>query len=90
MEQSSRAVVGPLERQVRPLPQSFVKRGLQLAEGALLFGKSFSDMTRDELIAAAAQGWNAERQQREKQYAESKERADWYVQRARERYGMQI
>ncbi len=48
------------------LPRAFVEHGLKLAKGAMLFGKEFNDMTRDELIAAAAQGWLAEREQRER------------------------
>lgn len=43
-----------------------MEHGLKLAKGAMLFGKEFNDMTRDELIAAAAQGWLAEREQRER------------------------
>lgn len=54
------------------LPDDFVKTGLKLAHGLLLFGKPLDEMTREELIAAAAQGWNAERKQRENQYTESK------------------
>lgn len=66
-----------------PLPESFVAEGLKLAEGARLFGKRFSDMTHDELIAAAAQGWNAERKARE-QYAEtSAARAAFFVEQTR-------
>lgn len=42
------------------LPESFINEGLKLAEGATIMGKKFSDMTRDELIAAAAHGWTAE------------------------------
>ena len=88
--ETTQDVGAPLERQVRPLPEGFVRKGLELAEGALLFGKPFADMTRDELIAAASQGWNAEREQRERHAAESKERADWYVRRARDRYGLRV
>lgn len=40
-----------------PLPESFVADGLKDAEGFLLFGVALSDMTRDELIAAAIGGW---------------------------------
>lgn len=90
MSEITQAVGAPLERQVRHLPEEFVKRGLELAAGALLFSKPFDEMTRDELIASAAQGWNAEREQRARHYAESKERADWYMQRARDRYGLLI
>lgn len=45
----------------RSLPASFVESGLELAEGSTLFGIKFHDMTRIELIAAAAHGWNEER-----------------------------
>ncbi len=41
------------------LQQTFVDSGLELAKGARLFGIAFEDMTRDELIAAAAKGWKA-------------------------------
>lgn len=47
------------------IPPAFVDKGLKLAKDARLFGVSFFDMTHDELIAAAAQGWNAERLARE-------------------------
>lgn len=50
---------------MRPLPADFVAAGLALARGASLFGKRLEDMERDELIAAAAMGWDAERRARE-------------------------
>ncbi|HEX6827303.1 MAG TPA: hypothetical protein VF077_13370 [Nitrospiraceae bacterium] len=42
------------------LPEKFLKDGLELAENSRLFGMLFSDMTREELIASAAQGWKRE------------------------------
>lgn len=68
---------------MRELPQSFVRRGLELAEGSSLFGKPFVEMTRDELIAAAAQGWSAERKCREAAMASSADRAAGWVKRAK-------
>jgi len=50
------------------LPDDFVISGLELAKGYRLFGIRFDDMTRDELIAAAAHGWNEDRKQRENYY----------------------
>lgn len=41
------------------LPLDFVARGLELAETANLFGVPLVDLSRDELLAAAAQGWAA-------------------------------
>ena len=65
------------------LPESFLKRGLELADGARLFGKSFADMTRDELIAAAAQGWMGERKARDELAATDTARAAFFVELAR-------
>ena len=65
------------------LPELFVARGLELANGMLLFGKLFCDMTRDELIAAAAQGWNAEHIAREEVYATATARAALFVEQAK-------
>jgi hypothetical protein len=47
------------------LPSEFVASGLRIAEGATLFGKRLMDLTREEAIAAAAQGWAAEKKARE-------------------------
>jgi hypothetical protein len=41
------------------LPSEFVINGLVLADQGTLFGVRFCDMTRDELIAAAANGWKS-------------------------------
>lgn len=65
------------------LPESFVKRGRELAAGARLFGKLISEMTRDELIAAAAQGWADERDARERIYGFHKSEAASYVEIAK-------
>lgn len=44
------------------LPKKFVETGMALAKGSSLFGVSFDDMTRDELIASAAMGWKKNEQ----------------------------
>lgn len=41
------------------LPQLFVEKGLELADGALIFGVPFASLTHDELLAAAVLGWDA-------------------------------
>lgn len=48
-----------------PLPQKFVDEGLALAKGAKLFGFDLESLTRDELLAACAQGWKAEQRARD-------------------------
>lgn len=58
------------------LPESFVAEGLAIAEGAVLFGKRLPDCTRDELLAAAAQGWAAERRAREQGAARTRSLLD--------------
>lgn len=40
-----------------PLPKDFVKRGLERAKDATLYGVRIDDMSHDELIAAVAHGW---------------------------------
>lgn len=65
------------------LPKSFVERGLELAKGSKLFDTYFDEMTRDELIAAAAHGWNEERKQREALAETVEARAHWFVEQAR-------
>lgn len=47
------------------LTESFIESGLKLAAGARIFGAAFDDLTRDELVAVAAHGWDAERKARE-------------------------
>ena len=39
------------------LPESFVKTGLELAKGSVIYGIPLCEMARDELIAAVAHGW---------------------------------
>lgn len=41
------------------LPEFFVAEGAEMAEGCAIFGVLLQDMTREELLAVAAQGWNA-------------------------------
>lgn len=53
------------------LPGKFVEDGLKLAEGCRLFGLSFDELTRDELIAAAAHGWDYARKVREQAMSSS-------------------
>ena len=43
------------------LPQCVVDDGLALARGARFMGLPLEDFTRDELLAVAALGWNANR-----------------------------
>lgn len=45
------------------LPADFVAEGLRLAKGGSLYGVPFEDLSRDELIAAAAMGWKAHNDQ---------------------------
>lgn len=47
------------------LSQKFVDEGLALAKGAKLFGCDLESLTRDELLAACAQGWASEKRARE-------------------------
>ncbi len=48
-----------------PLPKRFVEEGLDLAKGSMLFGNPLETLSREELIAAVAQGWKAEQRARE-------------------------
>lgn len=41
------------------LPADFLARGLKLAEECALFGIPLKELSRDELLAAAAEGWSA-------------------------------
>ena len=43
--------------------ESTKQRGLALAAGSTLYGKPMEDMTREELLATAALGWNAYKEQ---------------------------
>lgn len=54
------------------IPESFVKEGLSIAHEMTLFGRPFEELTREELIAAAAQGWAAERRARERDVSKAK------------------
>lgn len=47
------------------LPKKFVDEGLALAKGAKFFGEDLESLTRDELLAACAQGWAAEKRSRD-------------------------
>ena len=65
------------------LPDNFVESGLTLVKGASLYGVRFEDMTREELLAAAAHGWNEQRKA-QKELAETAEaRAYLFVEKAR-------
>jgi hypothetical protein len=48
------------------LPAEFVTQGVQLAKGARLYGKPLMDMTRDELLATAAEGWKVAQKRQER------------------------
>ena len=50
---------GPLDVTVSRLPDGFVSEGLRIAETCNLFGIPLAELSRDELLAAAAQGWQA-------------------------------
>ena len=41
------------------LPKDFVDEGLRISKESTIMGVAFSDLSRDELIAAAAHGWTA-------------------------------
>jgi len=47
------------------LPEDFVKRNLEKAQGSMMFGVPIEDLSKDELIACVVAGWSAERQARE-------------------------
>jgi hypothetical protein len=44
---------------MRKLPESVVAEGLAPAETTLVYGCPLMEMTRDELLAAAALGWKS-------------------------------
>lgn len=46
------------------LPEKFVAEGLALAKDALIFGVRLDLLSRDELLAVAAQGWKLADQRR--------------------------
>jgi len=62
MEESSDAANG---RIARHLPDGFVQEGLKIAKGAVMFGVRLDELSRDELLASAAHGWEAYRRQLE-------------------------
>jgi len=65
------------------IPKRFIESGTELANGASLYGVMFEDMTREELIAAAAHGWNEQRKA-QKEFAETaKARAHLFADEAR-------
>ena len=47
------------------LPEDFVKKNLEKAQGSMMFGVPIEDLSKDELIACVVAGWSAERQARE-------------------------
>ena len=47
------------------LPESFLREGLELAKGCTLFGIPLQDLTREELMAAAAKSFKSEQAARE-------------------------
>jgi hypothetical protein len=51
--------------ETKRLPEHFVNEGLKLAKGAMIFGVPLEELSRDELLAVAAQGWKAEENARE-------------------------
>lgn len=46
-------------RVISRLPPEFVEKGMRLAESYTLFGIPLTSLSRDELLAAAAEGWSA-------------------------------
>lgn len=47
------------------LPESFVKKNLELAKDARFMGIPLEELSRDELIAVAVAGWEAEMRARQ-------------------------
>lgn len=43
------------------IPRMALERGTKLSEGMTVYGKLLTDMTKEELIAVAALGWDAEK-----------------------------
>lgn len=41
------------------LPPDFLEKGLRMARGSVVFGVALESLTREELLAVAAQGWRA-------------------------------
>ena len=46
---------------MKKLPKKFLEEGLNMAKEAMIFGIPFEDLTKEELMAVAAQGWRAHR-----------------------------
>ena len=44
------------------IPKEFVERNLKKAKGACFLGTPIEELTRDELIACAVLGWEAEQE----------------------------
>ena len=62
------------------LPVSFVQKGIELSKRTTLYGVKFNDMSRDELMAAAANGWK-EVNRLQACYAQTASaRAEWFIQ----------
>ena len=62
------------------LPETFFQRGIELASRTTLYGVKFDDMSRDELMAAAANGWK-EVNRLQACYAQTASaRAEWFIQ----------
>lgn len=62
------------------LPETFVQRGIELASRTTLFSVKFDDMSRDELMAAAANGWK-EVNRLQACYAQTASaRSEWFIQ----------
>ena len=47
------------------LPDSFLKKGLELSKGCKFIGIPLEDFTKEELLAIAVMGWKAEQNARE-------------------------
>lgn len=65
------------------LPEKFVETGLALADGASIFGVPLHELTHDELLAVAAQGWEAEQRARDAYAGTAGARAALLVAQAR-------
>ena len=63
------------------LPDEFVSAGLPAAKDCTLFDVRWEDMTRDDLIAAAVQGWKAEAAERAEAHRYRCKQFDWALRR---------
>ncbi len=59
------ATAGNSPTQAPKLPARFMESGLSHAKGARIFGQLLESLSREELLAVAANGWLAERRARE-------------------------